>query len=73
MKKLKTYEAPTTRVAKVTLKTSMLAASIMQDETKSVESKGHEIGSTYEYSVGTTPDGEGNFTQTITGGNVTWE
>lgn len=72
MKKLKTYEAPTTRVAKVTLKTSMLAASIMQDETKSVESKGHEIGGDYTYSISADKD----FNQTITGaGNntITWE
>lgn len=52
MKKLKTYEAPTTRVAKVTLKTSMLAGSIFQgSKEEDVEAKGHEIGNNYEFDV----------------------
>lgn len=50
MKKLKTYEAPTTRVAKVTLKTSMLAGSIFQEsKEEGVEAKGHETGGDYTF------------------------
>lgn len=67
MKKLKTYEAPTTRVAKVTLKTSMLAASIMENAESKVETKGHEVGETYKFS--------GNESSSVNNNNfsVSWE
>ena len=46
MNKLKTYEAPSTRVAKVELRTNMLAgSSIMEENAKSkVEASEHETG-----------------------------
>lgn len=67
MKKLKTYEAPTTRVAKVALKTSMLAASIMESAESKVETKGHEVGETYNF--------EGNASSSVNNNNfsVSWE
>ena len=59
MNKLKTYEAPSTRVAKVELRTNMLAGSIVKTGEENVEAKGHEIGGNYEFgsdNVGTTTD-----------------
>ena len=46
MNKLKTYEAPSTRVAKVELRTNMLAgSSIMEENAKSkAEASEHETG-----------------------------
>ena len=69
MNKLKTYEAPSTRVAKVELRTNLLAASIMQDKPQSVKTEGHEVGGDYTFLITSDED----FNQTITGGSVTWE
>ncbi|MBQ8807069.1 MAG: hypothetical protein IJZ68_11565 [Bacteroidaceae bacterium] len=44
MNKLKTYEAPSTRVAKVELRTNMLAGSIMEHKESKVEASEHETG-----------------------------
>ena len=53
MNKLKTYEAPSTRVAKVELRTNMLAgSSVMEENAKSkVEASEHETGFDYDYTV----------------------
>ena len=58
MNKLKTYEAPSTRVAKVELRTNMLAgSSIMEENAKSkVEASEHETG------FDNTVDGGNSFT-----------
>jgi hypothetical protein len=63
MKKLKTYEAPTTRVAKVTLKTSMLAGSIMESAESKVETSEHETGTDIDFG-GSTSASNGDFTVT---------
>ncbi|MBQ8807068.1 MAG: hypothetical protein IJZ68_11560 [Bacteroidaceae bacterium] len=44
MNKLKTYEAPSTRVAQVELRTNMLAGSIMEHKDSKVEASEHETG-----------------------------
>lgn len=66
MKKLKTYEAPTTRVAKVTLKTSMLAGSVTGTAETKAEALEHETGTDIDFG-GSTSASNGDFT--ITG----WE
>lgn len=58
MNKLKTYEAPSTRVAKVELRTNMLAGSIMEHKESKVEASEHETGFDYDYTV----DGEESLT-----------
>ena len=71
MNKLKTYEAPSTRVAKVELRTNLLAASIMEEQQKSVTTKGHETGDTYNFEGVTSGDING----TTEGGefSVSWD
>jgi len=66
MNKLKTYEAPSTRVAKVELRTNLLAASIMEDKQgKAVEVEAHEVGGDYDF---------GGKEENTTGGfSVTWD
>ena len=56
MNKLKTYEAPSTRVAKVELRTNMLAGSIMEHKDSKVEASEHETG------FDNTVDGGNSFT-----------
>lgn len=72
MNKLKTYEAPSTRVAKVELRTNLLAASIMQDEPQSVKTEGHEVGNAYDFNVSGT-GGTLNGTESSDGFSVTWD
>ena len=58
MNKLKTYEAPSTRVAKVELRTNLLAASIMEQSNEStVEATQHDTGKDVDFSA----DNNGGF------------
>lgn len=58
MNKLKTYEAPSTRVAKVELRTNMLAGSILENPQSTVEATQHDTGKDVDFSA----DNNGGFT-----------